>query len=267
MVFEKKEGKDMKQFGAIIVFGFLTLLGAATILVSTASADLCEDGYIPLLVSQADVVFYGEVVHVEYETVDNSKNEAMPYSIYDVKILKGYRGVATGEVFRMYANGGRLQEGGRIIVPGSPILRKTDRVVVFHNAALDPLIGTVGGSAGILRVVREGTEDIVLDNFWRPIAGDVRGRMVVEHRLRCVPGKTDRGICETWEDVADEPDESFDDPVSDMPREDVERAALDLDDLDALLGEYLMCGVPERSAAKAEHRSLFLEKFAKDIEP
>jgi hypothetical protein len=195
----------MLLFTMMFVFVSVTIAPVSSYAVvwNGVAADIGTPGRIS---DKASVVLRGVVRSVEYSSLTSKHGKEIPYSKVTIKVNKGYRGVQDGEIFSFYMAGGLAPNGMQMMIGGSASLAPTDRVVIFYNGEIYTIFGTVGGDAGVLRIVAEGKEEIILDHAWRPVISFSGDSAVRNKEIRCIPSKKDRSRCEEWKAVRDNPD-------------------------------------------------------------
>lgn len=151
---------------------FLGLLIAGILLPAHALAVLVVPMTFEQLVDEAAAVVYARVADVHGQwTADRQSID----SVVRLEALQYFKG-DLGESISMKLPGG--EAGGRIqVIPGAPVLRTGDVVVVFLKARGPAMLSTLGLGQGIFRVARDrGTGAMLVTP--PPLKESARGRII-----------------------------------------------------------------------------------------
>ena len=142
---------------------WLTIVRSATILslIAATAARLGAITVVPLtfdqLVTQADAIVYARVAEVRGEWSVDRRAINSRITLEPLRYLKG----DFGSAIVMRLPGG--ETGGMInVIPGAPVLREGDLVVLFLAADGPTIPTTVGLGQGVFRVLRDAKSGAML---------------------------------------------------------------------------------------------------------
>jgi hypothetical protein len=149
---------------------FALLIAAS--LPAHASAVLVVPMTFEQLVDEAAAVVYARVADVRGKWTADRQSIDSVIRLEPLQYLKG----DLGESVFMRLPGG--EAGGRIqIIPGAPVLKRGDVVVVFLKARGPALLTTLGLGQGIFRVTRDPRTGVMLVTP-PPLKESARGRVI-----------------------------------------------------------------------------------------
>jgi hypothetical protein len=150
----------------------LTLLFAGSLLSARAHAVLVIPMTFEQLVDEAVAVVYARVADVRGQWSADRQSIDSLISLEPLQYLKG----DLGESIAMRLPGG--EAGGRIqVIPGAPVLRSGEVVVVFLKARGPAMLTTLGLGQGVFRVTRDVRSGVMLVTP-PPLKESVGGRII-----------------------------------------------------------------------------------------
>jgi hypothetical protein len=212
-----------------LIFFIFSFNSQATIF----EGELADFGSPLKLFSKSSIVLLGTIETVENSYIFSGYGIEIPYSSVSVQIENIYRGFIEEEIFSFYTAGGERPDGSRLFISDQAIFREGEQVIIFYNGVLYPYFGTVGGNAGVYRIVHEGSENLLLDYHWRPIIKIEQDKCTTERDFFCQPDKTERGKCSSWEKIKNNADiDENEEYQIDFNLNSIETLTLDLEDIE-----------------------------------
>ncbi|MCZ7583737.1 MAG: hypothetical protein M5R36_10600 [Deltaproteobacteria bacterium] len=231
--------------GAIFIFASPQIVFALSF-----GGALGDPGSLEKVFTKSGVVLRGKITGVTYDFVENSEGNKIPYTKIVIAPAAVFVGWDSERPLEIFTVGGWFDDEKLYAVAGQAWYDAGDEVIVFHNDELYPFYGAVGGGPGLLRIVKEGDEEILLDCSWRPILYLGEEGIIVESGARCIPSE-DRGSCEKWVSPSNA-DVSF-------MREAFESLAVDVEDADLELSNIAQRFESMRGAVPFSGKRVSLE--------
>ncbi|MCZ7583391.1 MAG: hypothetical protein M5R36_08705 [Deltaproteobacteria bacterium] len=175
------------QLFIVVAVGVVLVFSSAQAFAVMWEGEAADIGSPERIADKATVILRGVVQSIEYSYLTNDSGKEIPYSTVTIKVIKGYRGVSDGDSFSFPMAGGEFRDGKHMLLGGQAAFAPTDHVIVNYNGEMYGIFATVGGDSGVLRVVSEGDEEIVLDHAWRPLMSFSGERTIKARNLRCIP--------------------------------------------------------------------------------
>lgn len=182
-----------------------TLLTIALLTLSApATASTGKDPSLQDLVQDSDLIVVGAITAVD-DTAGATAEE--PLTRVDIAVERTLRGnsAPSGKTFSIYYRGGLRADGLTSKWTNTPELVVGDRYVMFMRAEY-PIHPFVDASANLMRVVRSGDRDVVVDRYGQLIGasaslGLMRGARIAETAQERAADARD-GVAQRAEPVA-----------------------------------------------------------------
>lgn len=121
------------------------------------------------LVHNADLIFEGKVVNVEYRTSDilNPDDVAMPHTYVTYEITRNFKGHSSDDkLITLRFRGGPDDAGNTLIIPGVPLFQAGDQDIMFVRGNGVEISPVVGGNFGRFRMSKDAVHSDAWQEIW-----------------------------------------------------------------------------------------------------
>lgn len=142
---------------------------ALTMVITPTHASHADGTNTSELVYNADLIFEGKVVNVEYRTSDILKADdvAMPHTYVTYEITRNFKGRSSEDKsITLRFRGGPDDAGNTLIIPGVPLFQAGDQDIVFVRGNGVEISPVVGGNFGRFRISKDAVHSDAWQEIW-----------------------------------------------------------------------------------------------------